>query len=62
MPRRQPDPALVARLRRTMHGAAGIDLDAHARHIAQEIERATKAFGHATRDLLRDLSPRRRKD
>jgi len=57
---RDPDPALVAKLRRAMGAAAhGFDLDAHARNIAREVERATKRFGDATRDLLRDLDPRK---
>ena len=59
---RDPDPALVAKLRRSMRWAAdNIDLDAHARGIARMVEQFGHRVGDETRDLLRDLDPRRRR-
>ena len=62
----EPDPALVARLRRTMHDAApSIDLDEHARLIARRVEqvRRREVYRWATDELVLALLPdqRRRK-
>ena len=56
----EPDPALVARLRRTMDtAAADFDLDEHARLIARRVEQVRHGHGDcwATDELVLALLP-----